>query len=55
MINDEVFNVTTVRNYKEFIERILKIDVPIDYLEADKSLWKMLQDMLHGAKVFQNL
>ncbi len=52
MINDEVFNVTTVRNYKEFIERILKIDVPIDYLEADKSLWKMLQDMLHGTKSF---
>jgi len=52
MINDEIFNVVTIRNYKEFTERVLKVNVPIEYSDYDKHLWEMLSDKLREANNF---
>jgi len=54
-IDDELFTLTKIKDAKEYIEKILKIDIPIEYKESEDSLWMILLENIKGVNSFEEL
>ena len=54
-VDDELFTLTNIKDAKEYIEKILTIDIPIEYKESEDSLWRILLDNIKGVNSFEEL
>ena len=54
-IDDELFTLTKIKDAKEYIEKILTIDIPIEYKESEDSLWRILLENIKGVNSFEEL
>jgi len=53
IVNDEIFNSIIIKNTKEFIEKFLEINIPMEYKGSEDYFWKNLLEKIKGKDSFE--
>ena len=51
--DDELFTLIRIKDSKEYIEKVLKINIPIEYKSSEDYFWKILLENIKGINNFE--